>query len=397
MLVALLSSIEAARGQPGGYRAFLDIAGKSVAMRQAQLALAMGCERVICLAQGLPSELIAVQHMVEREGMRFHAIAGPRALAGLVSVADELLVFADGVIPDSDMVRTHLGEGRGLLALPADPAVERGFERIDRDRAWAGILRTSAGDVERLGDLPGDIDPLSALMRVAVQRGRRVVDLTEDALADGSIVMVDGAEAARAVAVRAVAGALPSSSWAAVIGAAVDKGVRASASDLLAKPAAVNALGFGVVLLAAIALVAAWQGVAAAALAVLAVAAMLLRAREGLGRVAEAGRGWWSRNGRTVSVAALDLLLMVIVLAVTPRSAWPRALFHLAMILGLLRLCAAFGPRWLADVAQDRALLLAVLATGAAFGGLGLAFQALAVLTLLALLVAHRRRGITGA
>ncbi len=397
MLVALLSSIEPSRGHPEGQRAFLDVAGQSVIMRQARLALALGCERVVCIAQGLPPGLIAVQHMVEREGMRFHAIAGPRALAGLVSVADEILVCGDGVVPDSEILREHLGERPGLLALPAEPAVERGFERIDRDRAWAGVLRTSAGDVERLGDLPPDIDALSALMRVAVQRGRRIVDLPEAVLTGGRVAMVDGPEAAHQVAVRAVSDALPVASWAGPFAALADKAMRAGAPELLGRPAAVNALRFGVALLAAIALAAAWQGVAAAALAVLAAAAMVLRASEGLGRVADAGKGWWSRHGRMASLVVLDLLLVTIVLAITPRSAWPRALFHLVIVLGLLRLCTLFGPRWLGDLAQDRTLLLAVLATGAAFGVLAATFQAVAVLVLAALIIVHRRRGITGA
>lgn len=397
MLVALLSSIEPVPGHADRPRAHLSIAGRSVLERQARVALELGAERVICMAHGLPAELIAVQHLVEREGKRFHAIVGSRALGGLVSVADEIIAFADGLQIDPDIARSHLAAGRSILALPADEAVLLGFERIDRDRAWAGALRIPAGDVERLSDLPADIDPVSALMRIAVQRGRPIVDLPPETLTSKRLALILSAEAAREASQLAIDAALPPARWSAPASAAIDRAVRTSAGELLSRPAIGPVLWLGTALLGAIALAAAWYGSPAAALGSLAATAGLARFGRGLARVVQSGGGWLERHGDRLRVAALDVLLLAVVLIVTPRSAWGRVLFLLAIMLGLARLAAAAPPRWLADLAQDRAALLALLAVGAGLGDLGAAFQVLALLFMIALLVVGKERRITRA
>jgi len=394
VLVALLSSIEPVAGQVGRSRAHLDVAGQSVLERQARLALALGCERVVCVAQGLPPDLIAVQHLVEREGKRFHAIAGTRALGGLVTVADEVLALADGLLIDPALAQMHLADGRSILALPEHLAVPTGYERIDRNRAWAGALRIPAGDVERLNDLPADIDPVSALMRVAVQRGRPIVDLPAEALTDKHLALITSDDDARHASRRVVEAALEPAPWSAPAYAALDRAVRGSAADLLAKPAIAPVLGLGTGLLAAIGLAAAWYGAPVAALGSLAAAAGLARFGRGLARV---GGGWLARHGDRLSLAVFDLLLLAAVLIVTPRSAWGRALFLLAMMLGLARLATAFAPRWLAELAQDRATLFAALAVAAAAGWLGATFQVLALLLLAALLLVGKEPRITRA
>ncbi len=397
MLVALLSSIEPVDGNPERSRAYLGIAGQSVLARQARLALALGAERVICLAQGLPPQLIAVQHLVEREGMKFHAVAGSRALAGLVTVADEIIAFADGMLIDPAIAHGLLSGRSVVLAVPAETAVPHGFERIDRDRAWAGALRVPAAEVDRLNELPTDIDPISALMRIAVQRGRRVQDVSPDVLTDRRIALIASDEAAREASRRAVENALPPASWSAPAHAVIDRGVRATAADLLAKSAIGPVLGLGMVALAAIAVAAAWNGAVAAALGSLAAVAGLARFGRGLVRVGNAGRSSWAGHVDRLCTAGIDLMLLGVVLIATPRSAWGRALFLLAIMLGLARLADTYAPPWLRYFAQDRVTLLALLSAGAAVGLLGATFQALALFLLAALLLTARSPRITRA
>ena len=99
MRVALLSMLDSA-GEPGdGHRAFISFAGKTIARRQIELALSLGCERVVCLADNLGPGLITLQHEVEGAGAKFHVISKPRALCGLVYASDELIVLDDGVLP----------------------------------------------------------------------------------------------------------------------------------------------------------------------------------------------------------------------------------------------------------------------------------------------------------
>ncbi len=397
MLVALLSSIEPVAGQANRSRAHLSVAGQTVLERQVRLALSLGCERVICLAQGLPPELLAVQHVVERDGKRFHAIAGPRALAGLVTVADEVLAIADGVLIDPALADWHLARGRNILALPVEPAINAGHERIDRDHAWAGAFRVPAGDVERLTELAADVDTMSALMRIALQRGRPLVELSADTLADGRIAIIGTDEAARSAARRIVDAALTPAPWTAPANAAIDRGVRRTAVDVLARPAVGSIVAAGGAILTAIGLAAAWNGVAAAAFGSLAGAAALARFGRGMMRISSLGRGWWNKHRDRVLGLALDALLLATVLIVTPRSAWGRALFVLAMVLGLIRLAAIYGPRWLAELAQDRVTLFALFAIASAVGWLGATLQLLAIFLLVALLLVSGRPGITRA
>ncbi len=72
--------------------------GRSLAERQLDLVLSLGCERIVCLSQGFDRGLVALQHRAEAAGAKFNLIAGPRPLAGLVNAADELLVVGEGLL-----------------------------------------------------------------------------------------------------------------------------------------------------------------------------------------------------------------------------------------------------------------------------------------------------------
>ncbi|VWX52038.1 hypothetical protein [Novosphingobium sp. 9U] len=171
----------AGSGQPFP-RAFLRIAGASLAQHQLGLALALDCQRLICLARGPSPELIALQHGAESAGLRFHIVAGPQQLSALVTAADELIVVTEGLFADPAQV-TPLLEGTRpvVLALPDDGAVAEGFERLDINNAAAGVMRISGALVERLHDLPHDCDATSALTRIALQSGAQMRQVPTDA------------------------------------------------------------------------------------------------------------------------------------------------------------------------------------------------------------------------
>src|SRR3546814_15413590 len=62
-------------------RSFLRVAGASVAQHQLGLALALDCQRVICLARGTSPELIEVQHAAEDAGLQFYIATDTRQLS----------------------------------------------------------------------------------------------------------------------------------------------------------------------------------------------------------------------------------------------------------------------------------------------------------------------------
>jgi hypothetical protein len=155
----------------GELRAFLRVGGISVARQQLALALALHCERVICIARGLPSELVALQHEAERSGCQFNVIAAARQLLGLVTAADDVVLIGEGLFSGAEDAAALLEKGPGVLVQPIEQGLAAGFERIDLNSASAGAMRISGRLIERLAELPGDCDAFSALQRIALQSG----------------------------------------------------------------------------------------------------------------------------------------------------------------------------------------------------------------------------------
>lgn len=185
MRIALLSTLDR-DPRPGSPRpAFANFAGAMVVERQLDLALLMGCERVVCLVDAVEREIVELQHRAECAELKFRAIRQPSRLAGMVTADDELLVIDTGILPDDETVKTALSK-KGILAFPADIAVPLGYERIDLGFAWAGTMLIPGYLVEKLSDLPDDIDLPSALMRLALQTGGQVIPLDRNLLTEGS-------------------------------------------------------------------------------------------------------------------------------------------------------------------------------------------------------------------
>jgi len=177
LLVGLISICAPSEDEAEIPRGLLRFAGQSVAARQIDLALRLGCERIVCLVDDIGQAVIGLQEIARDGGARFNAVSGGLSLLGQVTSSDEIIVFADGILPQAEAVERHLGERSGVLVIPAEGAVEQGYERIDAEWAWAGVLRARGSIVEGLSQLPPDIDPISALLRIALQRGARIVPL----------------------------------------------------------------------------------------------------------------------------------------------------------------------------------------------------------------------------
>ena len=170
--VALLSFLEPAADSPIP-RALLRVGGLTVARQQLSIALALDCERIICLAPALTSDIVALQHIAERRRAQFHVVAGARPLLGLVTAADEVIAFADGLFASTAEAVDLISEGPGVLVQPVEQGLAAGFERIDLNSAAAGAMRIPGRLVEQIATLPTDCDAISALQRIALQAGVR--------------------------------------------------------------------------------------------------------------------------------------------------------------------------------------------------------------------------------
>jgi hypothetical protein len=167
--VALLSLTDAIAGEPQGLRGVLTIGGRTLARHQLGLALALSCTRVIVVTEALTGEVIALQHAAEAGGARFHVIANAHALLPLITAEDEVFVLSDGLLALPDVALASLEQGSAVLALPVETGVPAGFERIDINHAYAGMIRMPGRLVAGLGELPPEWNPHAALLRLAVQ------------------------------------------------------------------------------------------------------------------------------------------------------------------------------------------------------------------------------------
>lgn len=369
-----------------------------MAQHQLGLALALDCQRVICLARGTSPELIEVQHAAEDAGLQFYIATDTRQLSGLVTANDELLVVGDGLFVDPGNV-VPLFEGRAplVLFLPVEGALAAGFERLDLNRAAAGLMRVPGQLVERLYELPPDCDIPSALTRVALQSGVRMQEVppaaragtgwrlirneTEAYSVENEWLNEQFSEAGRRSPGRAIARFATMTFGSSLLHA----GNASNAASLAVVVVLVLAAGLGWV-------GAVWAGFICAAIAWLMVETVrLLRLaeRQATGQLPPAITRSDALGWLVDAAFALLSLAGISRMAGEPVLSW---IFPPAMLLLLL----ALVPNLLAGTAaawmRDRALLGALLALAAAMGQLKIMIELLAVGLVLAALIVPMRR-----
>jgi hypothetical protein len=385
--IALLSLIIPADDDPRTPLGLLQLAGKTVAARQLDLALQLGCERVICVAAALDRPVLALQHQAEAMGVKFNMIAGPRPLLGLIGAEDELIGFADGLLPSPEEAEKALAGGKGVLVLPVEAGTAAGFERIDLNHAWAGMFAMPGRLVERLSELPPDCDAISALLRIALQGKVPEKILPEAVLAEGRWTLVES----RAQLVELEPDwfrrhAARPSPWAP--GRALARLAMGRAAGMLlsrgVKSSLFTTFGIGI---AAIGVAGAWLGQAVPAIVACGIGWLLVECGAALRDIAAAGSSGTERPNRLATAAdwLIDLYLVAVLVPVLPGHPL-EGIVGPALLLGLLRLGERLlTPKW-AEFLQDRAVLSAILALAAAYGVLMPALEGLSVLALGALL-----------
>lgn len=369
------------------------LSGRPLAWHQLQAALALGCERIVCLAESPGPVLAGLQRAAEGRDAKFHAIAHCRALSGLVSAADTLFVFASGVLPDRAWLVQALGARAGIAVLPAAGAVERGFERIDRERAWGGVLATRGDAVEVLAALPPDSDPIAGLLRVALQRGGRCVEIPQTWLDDGRWALVSDDALARRVEESWQARHVPAPALARPGEALAHRLARALLPRVADQAKFAPALAVGGTALAVAGGGAGFAGYTLGGLAALTLGTLLALTGERLGRFARAGSGEAAPT-RVVAVrdALFDLALIAVAASPEQFAGWT-APFVAAVLVAAIRLAREDEAPPAIRPFGDRALVFGLLAAAAAAGVFAPAAAGTGLLALAGRLFWPRRRG----
>jgi hypothetical protein len=375
-------------------RGVTGLAGKSLARRQLDFALAAGAEQIILLGDGAAPEAIALRHIAENAGAKVLTIADGHGLLGAIRAADHLLVLAPGVLPDAPGVLEMLGKGSSLLVVPAAQGVAAGFERIDLERAWAGALVVQGGLVERLAELAPDSDPAPALLRIALQARVAERCVPEALLADGSWAMLrsdaDAAAAERAWMKRN----LPEAPGNRPAGWLATLMLRMLATRLLQQQRAAALLAGAAAALLVAAVASSLSGWASAGFVLVALGVLGSELSAGVSRLVSAPFAPGKR-GRAMAVAlalAVDLALTTCaVLAI--QQDWLHRLFPPLVLIGLLYALRPETWPGARALVGDRLLLSLLFGIAAVVGVAEAAVMALALLTigLRAVQVSERR------
>ena len=381
MRIALLSTLDR-DPRPGRMRpAFVPFAGARVIDRQLDLALSLGCEAVACMADGIGREVIELQHRAERAGAKFMALREPAKLSGLVTATDEILVIASGVLPDAATTERLLTKP-AVIAFPADIAVPAGFERIDPEFAWSGVLLTRGNLVERLVEMEPDIDVPSVLMRLALQSGTRLVP-AERKLVDENDWTIDATrEGLAARELRWIeAQREPVSFNAPGIAIAERAGTRLARDIVGGRGENGPVVASGVFTLFSIA--AGALSMPAVGLALVTMAALFARMGRVVERVANKGQVAAKRSPLLKLLeSSLDVIFILLIYLASSEESELTRVFVPLVLLGLLRLGERHGSEVWRRTYADR-ILLGFLLAPAAFLGFGA--QAAAVIALLVL------------
>jgi hypothetical protein len=342
-----------------------------------------------------------LQHEAERAGVRLHVIPGARALAGLVTVNDELIVFTEGLLSAPQNAIALLETGHSVLVQPIESGLAAGFERIDINHAAAGAMRIPGRLIEGLAELPPDCDIPSALMRIALQAGIPPLPVPATAREGARWTLVHDEADAHAIEdawIRLHMGenSLPT------------PGILLSRLSVLAFGPSLLHAGSGWVLVAVgalavmlLALGAGWLGYTAVGLLLCAVAWALRRTAGLLERVEHdsLNMGRFPISREHVLGWLLDLELIVLIAWDMPLPPWESGIgriFPPFILLCLARLLPRVLLRgWIAWL-EDRALLALLLAMAAAFGVLMPAVEILTmVLAAAALLLSSGNSKLT--
>lgn len=185
---ALIGAYEPGPG-PGGLRALLPLAGMSVVEHQARRATEAGAARVLLLIDEAPPELADAISRLRQDGIQTGMARGIDQAADAIPDDEAVLLIAEACLPDVGLLRAVVAAHLPALAVLADTDEHGQFERIDAEQRWAGVALLDGYRVSETAAMIGAWDPVSTLMRRAVQEGAERVDtgrrpiMTTDAVA----------------------------------------------------------------------------------------------------------------------------------------------------------------------------------------------------------------------
>lgn len=193
---------------PAGLRALVPLAGATLVEQQVRRAVTAGAGHVLLLVDEQPAELIAAIQRLRHDGLAVGVVQGIDAAADALT-GQKVLLIADACLPEPLVMRDLSQLPVPSVATLADIPDHSRYERIDANVRWAGVALIDGHRVAETATMLGGWDPVSTLLRRAVQEG--AMRLAVDEMPP--MLLVDGASLATAEAAIVASARRPASDW----------------------------------------------------------------------------------------------------------------------------------------------------------------------------------------
>lgn len=168
----------------------LPVVGETVLQRQIAAALTLGTQKIILASTKILAPLIVSEAILKRNDVDISVICRPTELMRSFTSSDEVIVFADGALPDPTTLKSlSSGIGEYIVTYPNSDEYSE-FELIDSRDRWTGIMKINADRLFAVTDLPNDWDMASTLLRLAIQSDVERVQLNSAIWGTGVVVQL---------------------------------------------------------------------------------------------------------------------------------------------------------------------------------------------------------------
>ena len=157
---------------------------------QIAAAQRIGCEKFIFLCPVTHGALLQKIDAMKQQGLDAEYVRSPSDLVQYASDEDHLIYFADGILPNEEIVDQLSGPAGELLFTVLHAEEYQEFERIDLNQRWLGILSLNTFRLSAMIDIPDDWEVGSALLRTAVQADCPRAIISDRKMGSGAIAHV---------------------------------------------------------------------------------------------------------------------------------------------------------------------------------------------------------------
>lgn len=132
------------------------------------LAQRAGASKILCHIDAVPGELALHEEFARERGMSWVNIRSIAEIGAHIGDEDDALIIADGYYSEAALFDAFMtSDETGILTADSDGAFP-GFERLDINTLWAGLLKLPGTAFANLADVPDDWSLESVLLRQAI-------------------------------------------------------------------------------------------------------------------------------------------------------------------------------------------------------------------------------------